>query len=151
MHPLDAFVKTTHELLGPLHAATAYDRLNRLEFLTPDQSVRRATYGEGDDSTTVVVNLGKNDARVTTELGGTVQLPPWGLTIESPRFAAFYAKKWGGRSYAEGALFTVQVVEGENFDAASKLRVFHGFGDPILSWKGTDYTVDREELITPAE
>ena len=66
MHPLDAFVKTTQELLGPLHAATAYDRLTRFEFLTPDRSVRRATYGQGDAATTVVVNFGESDATVTT-------------------------------------------------------------------------------------
>ncbi|MFV2066464.1 MAG: DUF5696 domain-containing protein [Pirellulales bacterium] len=149
MHPLDAFVKTTQELLGPLHAATAYDRLSLFEFLTPDRSIRRAQYGEGDLATTVVANFGAGDATVTTELGGMVRLPPWGLAIEGPRFAAFYAKQWGGRSYPSGALFTVQVVEGECLGEASKLRVFHGFGDPVLTWKGVDYEVAREQVITP--
>jgi len=150
MHPLDAFVKTTQELLGPLHAATAYDRLVSLEFLTPDRSVRRAKYGAGDGATTVVVNFGERDATVTTELGGAVQLPPWGLAIEGPRFAAFYAKKWGGRSYPGGALFTVQVVEGKSLEKAGKLRVFHGFGDQVLTWQGADYEVPREQVITPS-
>jgi hypothetical protein len=151
LHPLDAFVKTTQEMLGPLHAATAYDRLRRLEFLTPDRSVRQATYGEGDAATTVVVNFGEIDASVTTELGGNVRLPPWGVAIEGPRFAAFYVKEWGGRSYPDGALFTIQVVEGESLRDAGKLRVFHGFGDPALTWKGADYEVVREQVITPAE
>jgi hypothetical protein len=149
LHPLDAFVKTTQEVLGPLHAATAYDRLTRLEFLTPDRSVRRAVYGEGDAATTVVVNLGDADATVATELGGEVRLPPWGLAIEGPRFAAFYAKQWGGRSYPGGALFTLQAVEGESLRDARKLRVFHGFGDPVLSFQGADYEVPREQVIEP--
>ena len=149
-HPLDAFVKTTQEVLGPLHAATAYDRLTGLEFLTPDRSVRRAVYGEGDAATTVVVNFGGSDATVTTELGGTVRLPPWGLAIEGPRFAAFYAKNWGGRSYPDGALFTVQAVEGKSLREVVKLRVFHGFGDRVLTWKGADYEVAREQVITPS-
>jgi len=34
LHPTDAFLKTTQEVLGPLHQATAFQRLNRLEFLT---------------------------------------------------------------------------------------------------------------------
>ena len=149
MHPLDAFVKTTQELLGPLHAATAYDRLTRFEFVTPDHSVRRAKYGQGDAETTVIVNFGESDVTVTTQLGGTVLLPPWGLAIEGPRFAAFYAKKWGGRDYPEGALFTMEVIEGKTLAQASKLRVFHGFGDPVLTWKDADYEVTREQVITP--
>ena len=92
LHPLDAFVKNTQELLGPLYAATAHDRLGRLEFLTPDRRVRRAQYGEGGAATTVVVNFGDGDAAVTSALGGEVLLPPFGLGIEGPRFAAFYAE-----------------------------------------------------------
>ena len=58
LHPVDAFLKNTHEVLGPLNAATAYERLTRLEFLTPDAMLRRAVYGEGQGATTVVVNFG---------------------------------------------------------------------------------------------
>ena len=116
-----------------------------------DRCLRRATYGEGDAATTVVVNFGEIDASVTTELGGKVCLPPWGVAIEGPRFAAFYAKQWGGRSYPDGALFTLRVVEGKSLEDAGQLRVFHGFGDPVLTWKGADYEVVREEVITPTE
>jgi hypothetical protein len=134
-----------------LHAATAYDRLSRLEFLTPDRSLRRAVYGEDDAKTTVIVNFGESDAAVTTELGGSVLLPAWGLAIEGPRFAAFYAKQWGGRSYPEGALFTVQATDGQDLREAAKLRVFHGFGDTTLTWEGADYEVAREEMISPSK
>ena len=149
LHPLDAFVKNTQELLGPLYAATAHDRLGRLEFLTPDRRVRRAQYGEGGAATTVVVNFGDGDAAVTSALGGEVLLPPFGLVIEGPWFAGFYAKKWGGREYPGGALFTLQAVEGEDLQTAGKLRIFHGFGDPEIMWKGARYEVAREMVITP--
>ena len=69
------------------------------------------------------------------------------FVIEGPRFAAFYARRWGGRSYPEGALFTLRVVEGENLVQASQLRVFHGFGDPAIVWQGTTYDVRREQTI----
>ena len=43
LHPMDRFLKNTHEILGPLAAITAHARLTKLEFLTPDRAVRRAT------------------------------------------------------------------------------------------------------------
>ena len=45
MRPVGVFLKNTHEVLGPLHAATAHERLTRFEFLTPERTLRRATYG----------------------------------------------------------------------------------------------------------
>jgi hypothetical protein len=148
LHPLDAFLKTTQEMLGPLHAATAHERLTSLEFLTPDRAVRRARYGDGNSATTVVVNFGASDADVVTKYGGQVLLPPWGVVIEGPKFTAFYAKRWGGRNYPQGTQFSVQVVAGDSLDQASQLRVFHGFGDPVITWRGTDYKITREQTIS---
>jgi len=147
LHPTDAFLKTTHEVLGPLNQATAHQRLTRLEFLTTDGAVRRATYGEGGGATTVVVNFGREDASVQMPLGGLVLLPTWGFAIEGPRLAAFYAKRWNGRDYPEGALFTLQAVERENLARATKVRVFHGFGDPNIPWRGTTHEVRREQVV----
>ncbi len=149
LHPVDAFLKTTHEVLGPLHRITAHERLTRLEFVTPDGAVRRATYGEGKNATTVVVNFGQDEATIASELGGAVLLPRWGFLIESPRFAAFYAKLWNGRTYPDGTLFTLQVVQGENIKTASQSRVFHGFGDPAITWQGTTHDIRRQETISP--
>ncbi len=147
LHPTDAFLKTTQEVLGPLHEAPAHQRLTRLEFLSPDRSVRRATYGEGDEATTVVVNFGSADTSVQSRHGGEVVLPPWGFVVDAPRLAAFYAKRWNGRDYAEGALFTLQAVDGEGLETAPKVRIFHGFGDPPIAWRGTTHEVRREEVI----
>ena len=150
LHPADAFLKTTHEVLGPLNEATAHDRLTRLEFLTPDRSVRRAVYGEGPGATTAVVNFGPDDASVQSPLGGDVLLPPWGFVVEGPCFAAFYAKRFGGREYPTGALFTLQSAEGKNLAESPRVRVFHGFGDPKITWHGQTYVVRRDALIAPA-
>ena len=147
LHPLDAFLKTTHEVLGPLHRCTGHDRLTRLEFLTPDRAVRRATYGEGRNATAVVVNFGQSEASIQSALGGTVLLPRWGFVIESPRFAAFYAKQWNEKSYPDGALFTVQVVRGENLERATQVRLLHGFGDPEIIWRGAAHSVRRQQII----
>ena len=56
LHPMDVFLKTTHEVLGPLHRTTAHERLTRFEFLGTDRKVCRATYGESHEATVVLVN-----------------------------------------------------------------------------------------------
>ncbi|HRR82065.1 MAG TPA: DUF5696 domain-containing protein [Planctomycetota bacterium] len=147
LHPTDVFLKNTHEVLGPLNEATAHRRLTRLELLKPDGSLRRAVYGEGKEAVAVVVNFGAADAEADSTLGGRVVLPPWGFVAEAPRFAAFYAKSWGGQSYPEGALFTVRAAEGDTLAAATQVRVFHGFGQPTLAWRGTRSTVPREATL----
>ena len=149
MHPTDVFLKNTQEVLGPLHEATAHARLTRLEFLTPDGSLRRALYGEGPEATAVAVNFGSGDAEVETGLGGKALLPPWGFAIEGPHFAAFYARAWGGHEYRDGALFTIRALGGETLPNARKLRAFHGFGDDTLVWRGARHQVRREVITMP--
>lgn len=146
--PTDVFLKNTHEVLGPLAAETAHERLTRLEFLSADGAVRRATYGQGDRATQVTVNFGASDAPVQSSRGGDALLPAWGFAIDGPKFSAFYAKRWGGRDYPEGALFTLQAVEGPTLERAAKVRVFHGFGDPRLTWQGSKHEVPREKVVT---
>jgi len=149
LHPTDVFIKNTHELLGPLHAATAHLRLARLEFLTPDRAVRRAVYGSATDAMTVVANFGRADATIETELGGAVVLPPWGVVVESPRFAAFYARRWGGQSYPDGALFTLRSLDDQPLTSSRQVRIFHGFGPTTLTWRNHAWTVAREQTIAP--
>ena len=149
LHPTDVFLKNTQEVLGPLHAATAHDVLTRLEFLTPDRALRRATYGRGNAATTVVVNFGQADAEVTSKLGGRAVLPPWGFVVEAPRFAAFCATRWGGQDYPGGALFTLRATDGGSLAESKRVRVFHGFGGAALRWAGRNHDVPREKVITP--
>lgn len=142
MHPIDAFLKNTHEVLGPLNLATAHQRLTRLEFLSADGSLRRAQYGEGDAATRVVVNFGSQEAAVDSAFGGQVKLPPWGFAIDGPRMAAFYATRWAGRDYPAGAMFAIRSAV--DLKQAAKIRVFHAFGDPAIAWKGRTHQVPRE-------
>jgi len=147
MHPLDVFLKNTHEVLGPLHSVTAHNVLTRMEFLSKDRSLRRATYGRREDATTVIVNFGTTNARVTSKLGGDVVLPPWGFVVEGPRFVAFHARCWGQEEYGKGALFTLKATDDKNMQDAHRVRVFHAFGPATLRWKGTRYKVQREQVI----
>ena len=149
MHPVDVFLKNTHEVLGPLHSATAHERLTSLEFLTKDRTLRQAVYGQGDNTTKVIVNFGSMPAEITSTLGGNVVLPPWGFIIEGARFLAFHARRWDGQEYGEGALFTLRAMDGKNLTASNQVRVFHAFGPPNLRWKADLYTVQREQIIQP--
>jgi hypothetical protein len=151
LHPLDAFLKTTHEVLGPLNLATAHYRLTRFEFLGRKGNLRRATYGEGEDATVVVVNDGSGEVLTASRLGGTVVLPPWGFVVDGSRFAAFLARQWNGRDYPEGALFTLRPEGGQRLAEAGRLRIFHAFGDPRIDWRGSTHEVRREAVIEIAK
>lgn len=147
MHPTDVFIKNTHQVLGPLHAATAFRRLRELELLSEDGKLRRATYGNGGKAVRATVNFGPSDAIAETSHGGQAVLPPWGFVVEGPSFVAFYAKRWAGQSYPSGALFTVRPVDAETFAAAEKVKIFHGFGESTIAWQGKTHTVRREETV----
>ncbi len=146
-HPMDVFMKNTHEVLGPLHEATAHQRLTRFEFLPGDGSIRRAVYGEGGEAVRVIVNFGKTDAKVESPRGGRVVLPPWGFVIDGPGLAAFHARQWNGRQYPDGALFVLQAIGGKSLDEPGPVHVFHGFGDARLAWRGKTHAVRREATI----
>ena len=149
MHPLDVFLKNTHEVLGPLHSATAHSLLNKLEFLTEDFNLRRATYGQGEDAIKVIVNFGTIEAKVQSAFGGQVVLPPWGFVIEGPCFVAFHARRWNGQEYGKGALFTIRAMDNKNLKEARRVRIFHAFGPETIKWKGSLYKVQREKVMSP--
>ena len=73
---MDAFLKTTHEVLGPLNLATVHDRLTQFDFVDKERRLCRATYGEGAAATVVVVNDSFSPLLVASRLGGQVLLPP---------------------------------------------------------------------------
>lgn len=151
MHPVDVFLKNTHEVLGPLHKETAHAVLSKLEFLTGDHAVRKATYGHASDATKVIVNFGTNEAKVTSSLGGDVVLPPWGFVVDGPRFAAFHACRWNEQDYGNGAMFTLQSINNKNLSEALQVRVFHAFGSPVIRWKSDLHTVQRTRVIRVRE
>ena len=147
LHPLDVFLKNTHEVLGPLQHVTAHDRLTAFEYLTEDRNVRRAVYGDGKEATRVIVNFGQTPAEVTSETGGRTVLPPWGFLVERPRFVAFHARFWNGQDYGDGALFTLRPTDDKPLKDSASIRVFHAFGPATLSWEGKLHEIRREESI----
>ncbi|MCP4263394.1 MAG: hypothetical protein GY774_38690 [Planctomycetes bacterium] len=149
MHPMDVFMKNTYEILGPLHRVTAHDVLRQLEFLNKDHTLRQAIYGQGKNATRIIVNFGKEEARVTSELGADVVLPPWGFVIEGPRFTAFHALRWNKEQYPDGALFTLQTKDDKDLKNSNHIRVFHAFGPENLRWNNNIYKIKREQMIQP--
>lgn len=149
MHPLDIFIKNTHEVLGPLQHVTAHDRLTKFEYLTDDKTVRRATYGSGDEATKVTVNFGPESAEVASEFGGRTVLPPYGFLTEGPRLIAFHARQWNNQNYGDGALFTLQPTDNQTLKQSTSIRIFHAFGPTAITWKGRTYEVKREQVTEP--
>ncbi|UCG48560.1 MAG: hypothetical protein JSU94_02055, partial [Phycisphaerales bacterium] len=147
MHPLDIFIKNTHEVLGPLHHATAHEVLTRFEFLTPDRTLRKATYGRGADATQVIVNFGPEPAEVRTKLGADVTLPQYGFVIEGPRFAAFCALRWAGRQYGNATMFTFRPLDDKPLAQSARVRVFHAFGRTAVNWRGKPRDVPRQSVL----
>lgn len=147
-YPTDVFLKNTQEVLGPLNLATAHQRLEHFEYLNPEKTLRRAVYGNGKQAAVVTVNFSTAEVNVKTKLGGDVVLPAWGFTVETPNFAAFYAKQWNGIAYPAGSLFTIFALENKTLETAQKFRIFHAFGDSNLKWAGEAFDVPREAQIT---
>jgi hypothetical protein len=147
MHPVDRFVKNTHEILSPLNEITSKMTMTGHEFLTADRKVRRSVFGEGNDAVVVVVNGGKENFTWKSKAGGEVVLPQYGFVVEGKEFAAFCAKSWGGIKYEGPAMFTLRSLDGRDLPAAKKIRVFHGFGDARVMAGGAERTVPKELVI----
>ncbi|MCD6338734.1 MAG: hypothetical protein J7M29_05065 [Verrucomicrobia bacterium] len=149
LHPFDRFVKNTYEILSPWNELTAMQLLESCRFLTPDGRVRESRFGRGENAGRAVINQGPGDWVCASRLGGKVVLPPKGFLIETPTFIAFYARSWGGLRYADPPLFTIRSLDGKPLGRAAKVRVFHGFGDPRLAWRGGARRIPREAVLTP--
>jgi len=147
LHPLDRFVKNTHEILSPLNDLTSQVAMTQHQFLTPDHAVRRTVFGDGRNAVEVVVNAGAADYRHRTKSFGEVLLPPNGFVVASPTFAAFHALSWNGLRYDDAPLFTLRSLDDRPIDRSRKVRVFHGFGDPRLKLGRKVQTAPREAVF----
>jgi len=140
----DRFMKNTHQVLGPLHALTAESLIEGHGFLDEGRRVRRTTFSNG---VTAIVN-GSMTAHATEDrLGHQVCLPPYGFLLEADTFVAFHALSWGGRAYDDPVLFTLTSADGKTLSSSERVRVFHGFGDSRLAWRGGTVDVRREEIL----
>lgn len=144
-HPLDRFIKNTHEVLAPLNRLTAQMPLSEYELLTPDGSVRRSVFGDG--SIEAVANFGTSDYTFNTKRWGEVVLPPNGFLTHAPGFLAFSAKRFHGRTYDRVPLFTFQSLDGRPLERSRRVRVYHGFGDSRVAWEGQTAEIKRETVL----
>jgi hypothetical protein len=147
LHPLDRFVKNTHEILSPLNELTARVPMTRHQFLTPDRRVRRSVFGDGKTAVEVIVNGSSAPYRHHSRLGGVVTLPPSGFLVESPTFVAFHAANWNGLSYDSPPLFTLRSLDGKPLTRSRQVRVFHAFGDARLRWGDTVEEIRAERIL----
>ncbi len=147
MHPYDRFVKNTHEILSPLHELTGRQPLTAHEFMDGARKVQRSVFGEGPDATVVVVNGGDQAVTRNSTANGGVTIPPLGVMVEGPRFMAVVATRWGGRDYATPVLFTLRSLDDAPLVRSQRVRVFHGFGDPDLDFRGKRLRVEREAVV----
>ena len=145
LHPLDRFIKNTHEILSPLNRLTAQMPLSEYELLTSDGSVRRSVFGDG--SVEAVANLGGADHTLHTARWGDVVLPPNGFLVQAPGFLAFSARQFRGQRFERVPLFTLQSLDGQPLERSRQIRVFHGFGDSLLVWRGKAVDVKREAVV----
>ncbi len=145
LHQSDRFLKNTHEILSPLNHITARVPMTSHEFLTADRKVQRTVFG--DNAAEVIVNMGSNEFRLRSKLGGDVVLPALGFLIESPTFVAFRAARWNGRAYSDAPLFTLRSQDAQALAIAKTVRIFHAFGEDQIEFRGATRTVAREEVF----
>jgi len=139
MHPMDVFIKNTHEILSPLHELTATTPPTRHEFLTSNRKVQRTVWEDVE----AVVNMS-----AATYQHGEVLLPPFGFVIQSPRFVAFHAASFNGLRYDDPPLFTLRSLDNRPLSRSRRIRVFHGFGDSRLKLGEKLETVAKEAVLS---
>ena len=147
LHPMDRFLKNTHEVLSPLNELTAQVEMTGFAFLSADHLVRKTTFGTGASAVEVVVNGSAADHAHTLKTGQTATLPPNGFVIESPTFVAFCATAWAGQKYGTPTLFTIRALDGKPIAESARVHVFHGFGDATLPFRGKAHTIEREMML----
>jgi hypothetical protein len=140
----DRFIKNTQEVLGPLNKLTSQALLERYEFLDTARQIRKTTFGNG---VTTVVNGSDGDYTTVSARWGDVTLPPYGFLVEAGTFVAFYARSWNGHTYDDPALFCLASQDGKPLPESSRVRVYHGFGESHLAWRGDLVSVRREAIL----
>jgi hypothetical protein len=135
----DQFIKNTYEVLSPLGRDAALLPMTDHRFLTPDRKVESTRFG---NDINITVNYGP--AEYATPHG---LLPQWGFLIESPALTAFYARSYGGLQYAEPALFVIRSLDGKPLASSRQVRIYHGFGDSRVAFRGQTLEVATEKLI----
>jgi hypothetical protein len=135
----DQFIKNTYEVLSPLCRDTALLPMTDHRFVTSDRKVESTRFG---NDTHITVNYGEADYDAAHAV-----LPQWGFLIESPDLVAFYARSYGGLQYAEPALFAIRSLDGKPLASSHQVRIYHGFGDRRVKFRGRSQEVETEKVI----
>ena len=144
----DRVMKNTYELLSPLHEFTAEMVITRHEFLSEDKNIQRSVFGE---EVSVVANFGETSYSHRSRDWGKIELPAYGVFVESPRFVAFHAQSFNGLSYDEPVMFTLRSLDGKRLAESRKVRIFHGFGRAEIRFRGRKLAVEREMIWQAGE
>ena len=126
-------------MLSPLGRDTALLPMTDHRFVTADRKVESTRFG---NDTNITVNYGEADYATPHAV-----LPQWGFLIESPALVAFYARSYGGRQYAEPALFVIRSLDGKPLATSHQVRIYHGFGDTRVEFRGQSLEVATEKVI----
>jgi hypothetical protein len=137
--PADQFIKNTYEVLSPLCRDTALLPMTGHRFVTADRKVESTLFG---NDTRITVNYGEADYAASHAV-----LPQWGFLIESPALVAFYARSYRGLHYTEPALFVIHSLDGKPLASSHHVRIYHGFGDSSVAFRGKTWEVATEKLI----
>ena len=139
----DTLMKNSYEILSPLNRLTAEREMTSHCFLTADECVEQTTFGD----VTITVNFG---AQPYTCADGSV-LPQYGFTVVSPSLEAFYAVRYNGVDYPDGAMFVLSTDDGSAIRSASKVTVYHAFGDGDIRWRGKLYSVSGKQELSVSD
>ena len=135
----DRVIKNTWEVLSPLNLITAERPMTGHEFLTEDRLLQRTRFGD------LAITVAYDKAH---EFDGNA-VPAYGFVIESPTFIAFCATRYNGIRYETPTLFTARSLDGKPIAQSSRVRVYHGFGDPRIKLGDRVFEVQAEEVVSP--
>lgn len=136
---IDQFIKNTYEVLSPLGRLTAFMKMTDHQFLTENRLVERTRFGI---DVNIVVNF--SDENFTWQ---DTLIPPRGFVIDSPSLKAFCALRYAGLTYTEPTLFVLWARDGGPLEQSNNVRIYHGFGDPRVMFRGKPLTVDKPETL----
>ncbi len=137
---IDQFIKNTWEVLSPLHRQTALSPMTDHRFLTPDRRVERTRFAGAVE---ITVNYGPADYQI-----GSVVLPRYGFLIQSPSLVAFHARRYRGIEYRDPPLFVLRSLDGKPLAASARVRIYRGFGDRRVEFRGRVLEVDEVRILS---
>jgi hypothetical protein len=135
----DRFIKNTYEVLSPLGRVTALLPMTDHRFLTPDRKVESTRFG---NDVNITVNYGEADYSTPRAV-----LPQYGFIVESPALVAFYARSYGELKYSDPALFVIRSMDGKPLASSGQVRIYHGFGDTRVEFRGKILDVPTEKVL----